>query len=66
MSAALANAVGAHAVGALAAQRFIDELRNDQAVPDEALERLQQIQIEHGVESPAVRAFLGELAKRCR
>ena len=63
---ALADKIGAIAAGTLRAQKVIQALRLEQAIPAEAIEELKQVQIEHGVESPAVGAFLSELAKRAR
>ncbi len=64
MSATLAVQVGAIAAGTLAAQHFVDELQRDQAAPSEAIERVRQLQIEHGTESLAISSFLSELSKR--
>jgi hypothetical protein len=66
MNTALADRIGAIAAGTLRAQKFIHSLRLDQAVPAEALEQLKQVQVEFGCDSPAVGAWLAELAKRVR
>lgn len=62
----LAAMVGASAAGALAAQKLVAKLRSATGDPADAVTLLRRLEVDHGVDSPAVEAFIRVLAKAAR
>ena len=62
---ALADRIGQHATGALAAQRVKHRIREG-ADTAEAFDRLLELADAHGVNSAAVAGYVAELAKAVR